>query len=239
MIIYPAIDIKQGKCVRLFQGEMENVTIFSDDPVETAKRWEAAGAQFIHLVDLDGAVSGQPKHLKIVEKIIHSIDIPIQFGGGIRNLVILKEILELGVERAVLGTSAIKSPEFVTEACREYGSRIVVGIDSREGKLAIRGWKETTQEEAVEVAKRMEELGVPRLVCTDIERDGMLAGPNIEAIRAMVEAVNIPVIASGGISSLEDIKNLKKLEPLGLEGVIIGRALYTGAFTLEEAIVVG
>lgn len=239
MIIYPAIDIKEGKCVRLFQGKMEEVTIYSGNPVDVAKRWEQAGAQFIHLVDLDGAIAGEPKNLKIVERIVNAIKVPVQFGGGVRNPHLLKLVLDLGVSRVVLGTSAIKTPEFIIDACQAYGSQIAVGIDSKEGKIAIRGWKEATEEEILDAAKRMEQIGVQRLICTDIERDGTLQGPNIEIMRGLAQAVGIPIIASGGISSLKDLERLKELEPLGVEGVIVGRALYTGAFTLEEAIAVG
>jgi phosphoribosylformimino-5-aminoimidazole carboxamide ribotide isomerase len=240
LIIYPAIDIKEGKCVRLYQGKMERVTVFSEDPSEMARRWEDAGAQFIHIVDLDGAVAGKPQNLRMVERIINAVEIPAQLGGGIRDSKSLKSVLDLGVRRVILGTTAIKSPEFVMEACGEHGShRIVVGIDFRNEKVAIRGWEESAEEKAVDVAKRMEEIGVEHLICTDIERDGTLHGPNIEIMRTLAQAVSVPIIASGGISGLKDIECLKELEPLGIEGVVVGRALYAGAFSLEEAIEIG
>ncbi len=239
MIIYPAIDIKEGKCVRLFQGRMDEVTVFSENPSEAAKKWEDQGAEIIHVVDLDGAVAGEPKNLKTVEKIVNSISLPVQLGGGIRQIKNLKTIFDIGVEKVVLGTSMVSNQEFVLEALKRFGSRIIAGIDAKNGMVATKGWKETTNEKAVDLARQMEQMGVRRIVYTDIEVDGTLKGPNINETRLIACEVNIPVIASGGVSKLDDIVKLKELESLEVEGVIIGKALYSEAFTLSEAIKAG
>ncbi|MBI4743722.1 MAG: 1-(5-phosphoribosyl)-5-[(5-phosphoribosylamino)methylideneamino]imidazole-4-carboxamide isomerase [Actinobacteria bacterium] len=239
MIIYPAIDIKEGRCVRLFQGKMDEVTVFSENPSEVAKKWESQGAEIIHLVDLDGAVAGEPKNLKVVEKIINSINIPVQFGGGIRQIKSLEMVFDIGVKRVVLGTSIISNLEFVLEALEKFKSRIIAGIDAKNGMVATKGWKEISNEKAVDVARRMEQIGVKRIIYTDIETDGTLKGPNIDGTRLITSETNISIIASGGISKLDDIIRLKELESLGVEGVIIGKALYSGAFSLTEAIKVG
>jgi len=239
MIIYPAIDIKDGKCVRLFKGKMDEVTVFSDDPVEMAKKWEEAGARFLHVVDLDGAVEGEPQNLEIVRKIVAAVSVPVQLGGGIRSFESVEEALSVGVRRVILGTIAVKDPALLQKVVGLYGESIAVGIDAREGKVAVSGWIENTPLDAVAVAKRMENVGVKRVIYTDIERDGTLIGPNLSGLRKLLESTTIPIIASGGISVVSDIQKLKELESLGLEGAIIGRALYVGTISLREAIALG
>lgn len=225
--------------MRLFKGKMEEVTVFSDDPVEMARKWEAAGARFLHVVDLDGAVEGEPQNLKIVREMARAIGIPIQLGGGIRNSKAIEEAMKAGVKRVILGTIAVRDPVFLRKVVDLYGEAIVVGIDARDGRVAISGWVEDTRLEAIAVAKGMEDLGVKRVIYTDIERDGTLIGPNLLGLRKLLESTGIPVIASGGISVVSDIRKLKELESLGLEGAIIGRALYVGTISLEEAMALG
>ena len=236
MDVIPAVDIKNGKCVRLFQGRMDSETVFSDDPAAMAKRWEDEGAEFIHIVDLDGAIEKSPQNLGSIRKIINSVDAHIQVGGGIRNERTIRMFLEIGVKRVVMGTEAIRNPKLVKDACKEFPGQIVVGIDARNGWVAIEGWTKTTQIKAVDLAIQFEDSGVAAINFTDIHRDGMQTGPNIEETRRLAEAVNIPVVASGGISSIEDIQNLIPLETVGVVGVIIGRALYSGSLKLKEAI---
>jgi len=236
MDVIPAVDIKNGKCVRLFQGRMDSETVFSDDPAAMAKRWEDEGAEFIHIVDLDGAIEKSPQNLGSIRKIINSVDAQIQVGGGIRNERTIRMFLEIGVKRVVMGTEAIRNPKLVKNACKEFPGQIVVGIDARNGWVAIEGWTKTTQIKAVDLAIQFEDSGVAAINFTDIHRDGMQTGPNIEETRRLAEAVNIPVVASGGISSIEDIQNLMPLETVGVVGVIIGRALYSGRLKLKEAI---
>lgn len=239
MIIYPAVDILDGKCVRLIQGRYDKVTSYDADPVDAAKRWEDDGAEIMHIVDLDGAASGRPKNLKVLEKIVDSVDVPIQFGGGVRDLPTLELLLEMGIRRVVLGTSLITSPQFIEEACPVYGDRMAAGLDTRGGKIAIAGWSEDTAHDLIKIAKELEELGISRLIHTDISVDGTQAGLNLDSIRALATEIMIPVIASGGVATLNDIDNLKELEVLGVEGVIIGRALYEKVFTLPQAIEAG
>ncbi len=236
MLIIPAVDIKNGKCVRLFQGRLDSETVFSDDPAAMAKRWENEGAEIIHVIDLDGAVEKSPKNLNSIERIIESVEAYIQVGGGIRTAKIAKMYLDLGVKRVIIGTEAIKNPKFVKDACKAFPDQIVVGIDARDGLVAIEGWTETTRIKAVDLARRFEDCGVAAINFTDIHRDGMETGPNIEATRRIAEAVSIPVVASGGVSTLEDIKKLMPLEAVGVVGVITGRALYSGSLSLKEAI---
>jgi phosphoribosylformimino-5-aminoimidazole carboxamide ribotide isomerase len=236
MIIIPAIDIKNGKCVRLFQGRMDKETIFSDDPAAMARRWVDEGAQLIHVVDLDGAVEKRPQNLKSIKKIIDSVDVDIQLGGGVRNENIVKTLIEIGVKRIIVGTEAIKNPKFVKDLCKTLPDRIVVGIDARDGLVAIEGWMKTTRIKAIDLAQQFEDCGVAAINFTDIHRDGMETGPNIEETRRLAEAISIPVVASGGVSSIEDIKNLMPLKAFGVMGVITGRALYTGSLKLKEAI---
>ncbi len=239
MQIIPAVDLKDGKCVRLAQGKPEEETVFSEEPVSVALQWQGKGAKLLHIVDLDGALKGTLQNLKIVEEMLKVLEIPLELGGGIRDFSTIERVLGLGVERVILGTSAIKSREVVKEACLKFGEKIVVGIDAYEGKVSIKGWQETTSQEATLLAGEMEELGVKRLIYTDIKRDGMLRGPNIEGIKKIAGKISIPLIASGGISSLEDLKKIKGLESSGVYGAIIGKALYTGTIDLEEAIRVG
>ena len=236
MLIIPAVDIKNGKCVRLFQGRLDSETVFSDDPAAMAKRWENEGAEIIHVIDLDGAVEKSPKNLNSIERIIESVEAYIQVGGGIRTAKTAKMYLDLGVKRVIIGTEAIKNPKFVKDACKAFPDQIVVGIDARDGLVAIEGWTETTRIKAVDLARRFEDCGVAAINFTDIHRDGMETGPNIEATRCIAEAVSIPVVASGGVSTIEDIKKLMPLEAVGVVGVIIGRALYSGSLSLKAAI---
>lgn len=237
MIIIPAIDIRNGKCVRLMQGKANAETIFSDDPLSVAINWQNKGAKLIHLVDLDGAFAGKPQNLHIIREIANAVAIPIEMGGGIRNQNTIEEVFQAGVYRAILGTSALKDYAFVEKACQEYGDRIAVGIDARDGMVATHGWTEVAEKPAVDFAIEMEKAGVKTIIYTDIKKDGMLTGPNIEATKAMAESTKkVDIIASGGVSSIKDIINLRPLEPLRVTGVIIGKALYTGDIDLQEAI---
>lgn len=234
MLIIPAIDLKDGKCVRLLQGRADALTEYSDNPVEVARRWESFGARLIHIVDLDGAFTGNQKNLESIKEIRKTVTVDIEVGGGIRDMERIELLLGLGINRVILGTVAAERPELVREACKRFPQRIIAGIDARDGRVAIKGWVETTDIKATELALRMQEYGVWGIIYTDISRDGMLSGPNIDAMREMVNAVHIPVIASGGVSSIGDIKRLKEIK--GLYGVITGKALYSGAIDLREAI---
>jgi len=236
MIIIPAVDIKNGKCVRLFQGRFDAETVFSDDPAAMAERWEEEGAEIIHVIDLDGALEKSPQNLKSIQNIIERAAVPVQVGGGIRSEETAKLYLDLGAKKVIIGTEAIRSPKFVKKACKAYPDQIIVGIDARNGMVAIEGWTETTRISAVDLARQFEDCGVAAINFTDIHRDGMQTGPNIEATRLIAEAVSIPVVASGGVSTIEDIKNLLPLEAVGVVGVITGRALYSGSLSLREAI---
>ena len=236
MIVIPAIDLKDGKCVRLEQGLMERDTVYSDDPAATARRWQEEGGELLHIVDLDGACAGVPKNRAAIEAIVKAIDIPAQLGGGIRDLATIEAYLALGLTRVIIGTAAQRTPELVTEACRRFPGRIVVGIDAKNGMVAVQGWAEVTGISAVELAKRFAGDGVAAIIYTDIARDGMLQGPNLDATRTLAQAAGIPVIASGGVSSLKDIENLLAIEPYGVTGVITGKAIYSGALSLREAV---
>jgi phosphoribosylformimino-5-aminoimidazole carboxamide ribotide isomerase len=236
MIIIPAVDIKNGKCVRLLQGRMEEETVFSDDPAAMALKWMLAGAQLIHIIDLDGAFAKRPQNIESIRKILQSVDVPIQLGGGIRSEKSVQMYIEMGVKRIIIGTEAIKNPAFVKQICDKFPNHVVVGIDARNGRVAIDGWTHTTQINALELAKQFEDCGVAAINFTDIYRDGMQTGPNLEATRRLAEAVSIPVVASGGVSSIEDIKNLLALESVGVVGVIVGKALYSGNLNLNKAI---
>lgn len=234
MIILPAIDLRNGKCVRLLQGRLEDETVFADDPVEMARRWQENGAEYLHLVDLDGAFQGAPMHLPIVQKIKEATGLPVELGGGIRDMATIAKVLASGVDRVILGTVAVSNPELLANACAEFGERIVLGLDARDGKVAIKGWVDVTEKSAVELACELKEKGVRRIIFTDISRDGMLSGPNLKSIEELASKTGIPVIASGGVNVLADIVNLKKIA--GVEGVITGKALYTGSLNLSEAI---
>ena len=236
MLILPAIDLKGGRCVRLQQGEMDRETLFSDHPEEVAGRWESLGAQFLHIVDLDGAVAGRPQNETAIRRILQSISIPLELGGGIRTLDTVEHYLALGVKRVVLGTIAHKQPALLEEACKKFPGSIAVGIDAREGLVAVEGWKETTAVRAADLVKTMEDKGVETIIFTDIKRDGMMSGPNLQSTRAMAEATSIPVIASGGVTTIDHIRELLRLESCGVEGIIIGRALYEGRVNLKDAL---
>jgi len=236
VIVIPAIDLKEGKCVRLEQGLMEKDTVFCDNPADQAREWERQGAELLHIVDLDGAFAGEPKNRVSIEAIVKAIAIPTQLGGGIRDIPTIEAYLSLGIGRVILGTAAQRNPELVEEACRLFPGRIVVGIDAKNGMVAVQGWAEVTGVTAVDLAKRFEGYGVAAIIYTDIARDGMMQGPNIEATRALAEAISIPVIASGGVSSLKDIENLMAIETSGIAGASTGKAVYTGAINLAEAV---
>jgi phosphoribosylformimino-5-aminoimidazole carboxamide ribotide isomerase len=239
VLIIPAIDIKDGRCVRLYQGEMDKDTVYYDSPLEAAKHWTEQGAELLHVVDLNGAVEGRPVHKQEVTAICLGFKVPVELGGGLRSLAAVEEALALGVDRVVIGTAAYEDQQFLRAACKRFPGKIVVGIDARDGRVAIKGWKEGTSMAAIELAKRCQGDGAARIIYTDISRDGTSLGVNVEATLRLARALTIPVIASGGLSSLDDIRRLKEIEGEGIEGVIIGRALYSGAFTLREAIEVG
>jgi phosphoribosylformimino-5-aminoimidazole carboxamide ribotide isomerase len=236
MLIIPAIDLKNGKCVRLVQGRMQDETVYADDPAAMARRWAGAGAEMLHVVDLDGAVSGKPCNTEVVARILESIRIPVQIGGGVRDSQTVQAYLEQGVHRVVIGTEAIRNPAWVREVCRAHPGRIAVGIDARNGRVATHGWTQTTDIEAVDLARRLQDCGIAAIVFTDIHRDGMQTGPNIEETRRLAESIRIPLIASGGVGTLEHIRGLLLLEEAGVIGVITGKALYSGAIQFAEAL---
>lgn len=234
MILYPAIDLKEGHCVRLIQGDMEQATVFNDDPASQAASFADTGASWLHLVDLDGAFAGEPVNARAVEAIVNEVDIPVQLGGGIRNLETIENWLSRGVMRVILGTVAVKDPDLVNQACRKFPGHIAVGIDARGGRVAVEGWAEETDIQAVDLARKFADAGVEAIIYTDIDRDGVLQGANILATAEMARAVSIPVIASGGVSSLKDIRAL--IAEKKIAGAIIGRALYDGRIDLAEAL---
>lgn len=236
MIVIPAIDLAAGKCVRLRQGDMSQQTIYCDTPANMARHWEDQGAEILHLIDLDGAMGGHSMNLAAIEAIVRAISIPIELGGGLRSVQDVQRVLDLGVTWAIMGTSALRNREAVEAAVAKFGERIIVGIDARDGRVAVSGWQETSDVAAVDLALQMQALGVGKLICTDIATDGMMTGPNIESLRTMAEALETPIIASGGVSKLEDIVAVKALEPLGVTGVITGKALYEGVLDLPKAI---
>jgi phosphoribosylformimino-5-aminoimidazole carboxamide ribotide isomerase len=235
MIVIPAVDIKNGKCVRLVQGCKDDETVFSDDPAAMAQKWAAAGAELIHVIDLDGAFEKGPQNLNAIKNILDTIDTPIQLGGGIRDEDTACRFLNMGIQKIIIGTEAIKNPEWVERIADRFPGRVVVGIDARNGLVAIEGWTEDTATRAVDLARRFENCGVAAINFTDIHRDGMQTGPNIEQTRALAESIQIPVVASGGVATIEDIQNLLPLEPVGVIGVITGKALYSGSLDFEEA----
>ena len=236
MIIYPAIDIRGGRCVRLTEGRFDAETVFADDPAQMALKWAGMGAEFLHLVDLDGALAGEGKNVPVIERILKSVNIPVQLGGGIRNLATIEKLLDLGVTRLILGSAAVKNPELVQEACKKYPGHIAVGIDAKNGEVAIEGWGQGSGVAATELAKKMASFGVETIIYTDISRDGMLSGVNVEATAALARACGVPIIASGGVASLDDIRRVKAVEGDGVQGCIIGKAIYTGAVDLKEAL---
>ena len=239
MIIFPAIDMRQGRCVRLLQGRADQQTVYFEDPVAVALRWEAEGAAWLHLVDLDGAMSEGSGNRAIAKRIFAAVRIPVQFGGGLRAMEDLEEILEAGAARVVVGTAAVQHPEFLAEALQRFGERIVVGIDARDSRVATHGWNQAGSLEAVAFAQTLARSGVQRVVYTDISKDGMLVGPNLEATKRLAADSQLKVVASGGVASLDDLRALRALEDVGIEGAIVGKALYERRFTLQEAIAAG
>ncbi len=236
MLILPAIDLKGGKCVRLLRGELDQETVYGDDPLAMGRRWVEEGATFLHVVDLDGAVEGQPVNGTAIASLASGLSIPIEVGGGVRTVERAGALLGMGVDRVIFGTAALEQPEIVADACSRFAGRIAVGIDARDGKVAVKGWTETSEVEAVDLALRMQDAGAARIIYTDISRDGTQEGVNVEATAALAEALEIPVIASGGVGSIADIEALLPHEQSGIEGVIVGRAIYTGAVNLAQAI---
>ncbi len=236
MEVIPAIDLLEGRCVRLYQGDYAQSQVFNENPVEVAKQWVEQGATRLHVVDLDGAKAGYPANLEAIEAIANSISIPIEVGGGLRDRTSVKQLFDLGVRWAILGTIAVEQPNLVQQLCEEFPTQIIVGIDARNGKVATRGWLETSEVEATQLAVKMQESGVDAIIYTDIYRDGTLSGPNLQALRELTSELSIPVIASGGVSSVTDLLSLLALEPQGVTGAIVGRAIYTGDISLREAI---
>jgi phosphoribosylformimino-5-aminoimidazole carboxamide ribotide isomerase len=236
MEIVPAVDIKGGKCVRLYQGDYSRETVFAEDPVAAALDWQAQGAGRLHVVDLDGAASGEPRNINVVEAIVKQVSLPVQLGGGIRDEAMVAKLLSIGIDRVILGTVAVENSGLVESLCQKYGEAIAVGIDARDGHVATHGWEKGTEVAALALGRSMAAAGVRRLIYTDIKRDGTLTEPGFEAIAEMVKGVNLPVIAAGGISALS---HLRKLKELGVEGAIVGKALYTGDINLKEALALG
>ena len=234
MEIIPAIDLRDGKCVRLYQGDYNQQTVFDDEPAAVALRWYSQGAQWLHVVDLDGAASGKPRNVTTVEEIIKQSGLLVELGGGIRREDVAEELLLKGISRVILGTSAIENPRLVEKLCRRFGEAIILGLDARDGRVAIHGWQKDTVIDVLELGQEMVGFGARRFIYTDIKRDGTLTEPNFDMINRLLAEVNVPVIAAGGISRLEHLRRLKQL---GVEGAIIGKALYTGDIDLEEAII--
>lgn len=239
MIIFPAIDIRGGRCVRLVKGDFAQETVFADDPSAMAEKWASLGAQYLHVVDLDGALAGSTQNLAAIKKILTKFTQPVQVGGGIRTLEDIDRLLSIGVTRVILGSVAVKNPELVAAACQKYPGSIIVGIDAKEGVVAVEGWGVSGDMLATELASKMGQVGVEHIVFTDIARDGMLSGVNVQATAHLAKTSGVKIIASGGVAGLEDIKALQKAADAGIEGVIIGKALYTGALTLPEALAAG
>ena len=235
MEIIPAVDIRGGKCVRLYQGDYAQETVFSEEPVEMALQWQSMGAPRLHIVDLDGAATGELANLDIIKEIAHTVLIPTQLGGGIRKLETIEQVLKAGVERVILGTAAVETPKLVEEACQKYAEVIIVSIDARQGRVATHGWRQETELKALQLAQAMARLGVKRFIYTDINRDGTLTEPNFTAIAELLDGVRLPIIAAGGISSPT---HLKILSQLGVEGAIVGKALYTGDINLKQALAI-
>lgn len=236
MEVIPAIDLLGGKCVRLYQGDYNQSQVFNDDPVAVARQWAAEGATRLHLVDLDGAKVGHPVNLDVIRSIVEAVEIPVEVGGGLRDRDAVAALLSTGVRWAILGTVAVEQPDLVAQLCGEFPGQIIVGIDARNGKVATKGWLETSEVLATELAERMAQLGAAAIIYTDIHRDGTMQGPNLEALRDLAAIAAIPVIASGGVSSLTDLLSLLALEPQGVTGAIVGKAIYTGDVSLNEAV---
>jgi phosphoribosylformimino-5-aminoimidazole carboxamide ribotide isomerase len=236
MIVIPAIDLSEGQVVRLERGDMDRRTVYSDDPPAMARKWEEQGAGRMHVVDLDGAINGQPTNLEALREICEAIEIPVDMGGGLRTLDDIQTVLDLGVRWVLLGTSALTTPEVLRDALARFGDAVCVSVDARDGRVAIEGWVETSDISALEFAQQVEAMGVREIVHTDISRDGMLTGPNLPALREIAQNTDLRIIAAGGVKSLDDIRALKQLEPLGVVGAISGRAIYTGDLPLREAV---
>ncbi|MBT4836906.1 MAG: 1-(5-phosphoribosyl)-5-[(5-phosphoribosylamino)methylideneamino]imidazole-4-carboxamide isomerase [Methylococcales bacterium] len=235
MLLIPAIDLKDGQCVRLKQGRMEDDTVFSDSPVEVAQKWVEQGAKRLHMVDLNGAFAGEPVNAKVVKQVAQKFpDLPIQLGGGIRNLETIEAYLEAGVNYLIIGTKAVKDPDFVTQACKQFPGHIMVGLDAKNGKVATDGWASVSELDVIDLAKTFEDIGVEAIIYTDISRDGMMTGVNIEATVTLAESLNIPVIASGGITTIDDVKNLCHVTKSGITGAITGRAIYEGTLNFAK-----
>ncbi len=231
MIIFPAIDIRGGQCVRLKQGDFNQETVYSSNPSEMAKKWESDGAEFIHVVDLDGAKDGEGKNLSVIEEIVKSVNVPVQLGGGIRTMDYIDKLIKAGVSRVILGTAVIEKEGFAAQAVEKYGDKIAVSLDAKNGYVATKGWTHTTDIKAIDVAKDLEKIGVKTIIYTDIAKDGMLIGPNFDETGALNESVNIDIIASGGVGSVEDVKRLTEMN---VYGAIIGKALYDGKVSLKD-----
>lgn len=237
MIIFPAIDIRNGRCVRLVQGKKENEIVYSERPAEVARSFKAMGAQWLHVVDLDGAFAGSPQNLAVIKEIAGQVDIPFQIGGGLRTVQDVEQVLEAGASRVIIGTKALDSPAFIRELLERFGQdNIILGLDARDGLIAVRGWVEVSEVQAVSLALRMKDIGVIRAVYTDVAQDGLLQGPNFAAIEEMARVSGLKIIASGGVSSLEDLRKLKAMHHLGVEGAIVGKAIYDGKVNLVEAL---
>ena len=237
MQILPAIDLKNGMCVRLLQGKKDRETIYSDDPARMALRWQGEGADYLHLVDLDGAFEGTSKNVEAIRSIVEATNIPAELGGGIRDMGAITKLLSLGLDRVILGTVAVTDPDLVRGAIERFGpQKIVVGIDASKGNVAVKGWEEISEVPALELTLKMKKFGVERIIYTDISKDGMMVGPNIAATKQLAQQSGLKVIASGGVSTLEDVRNVAALEPFGIDGMIIGKALYEGAINLKEAL---
>ncbi|HGG59853.1 MAG TPA: 1-(5-phosphoribosyl)-5-[(5-phosphoribosylamino)methylideneamino]imidazole-4-carboxamide isomerase [Gammaproteobacteria bacterium] len=236
MELIPAIDLKEGKCVRLRQGRMEDETVFSDNPVEMARRWVEAGATRLHLIDLDGAFAGSPKNHQVIREICAEFpDVPVEVGGGIRSADTVLSYLEDGVQYAIIGTRAVSEPHFISDLCFQFPGHIIVGLDAKDGKVAIDGWSKLSHHDVIDMARHFEDDGVAAIIFTDISKDGMMQGVNVDSTVALAQAIRIPVIASGGVTNLDDIRRLLEVEEEGISGVVIGRALYEGTLDLAEA----
>jgi phosphoribosylformimino-5-aminoimidazole carboxamide ribotide isomerase len=237
MLIIPAIDLKDGRCVRLQQGDMDSATVFSDDPVAMARNWAGQGARRLHIVDLNGAIAGKPKNEKVIRDMIAAVGdtLPIQLGGGIRDLDTIESYIDAGVAYVIIGTAAVKNPGFLHDACYAFPGHIIVGLDAKDGKVAVEGWSKMTGHDVIDLGKKFEDYGVEALVYTDIGRDGMLTGVNIEATLKLAQAIRIPIIASGGLSNIKDVQAVCKLVPEGIVGAIAGRALYEGKLDFKKA----
>lgn len=236
MRIYPAIDLRNGKCVRLTEGCFDKETVFSDSPAAMAAKWQGAGAEYLHVVDLDGAVAGVSRNMEAIKSILAAVNIPVQLGGGIRSMENIENWLNIGISRVILGSAAVRNPQLVAEACQRYPGRIAVGIDARNGYVAVDGWEKNSNIKAAELTRQMADYGVAAIIFTDISRDGTLSGVNVEATAEIAACSGVPVIASGGVASLEDIRRLLPYAKKGISGCIVGKAIYTGALQLEEAI---